>query len=231
MAVTTRVISVMTLEQVDLRLKELGWKPEAGVKLTLLEKKSVVREMLENLPTVTQAPGGHRNLSRKNKEELNHACVELQIPLTGNETKPQLTRKIKEKQMPTPDALANDMLADFGKYRGRTYEWIWSNDLNYCLWVTDTVVEEGPDKCSLGLKRLAEYIENRRQQQTPAIPGVASASISAAPATLSVLRDTVEDPEAEIESLQRRLEQLQSQLSTRRRKMTEKDADMTNTES
>ena len=73
--------------------------------------------------------------------------MELQIPLTGNGTKPQLTRKIKEKQMPTPEVMADDTLADLGKYRGRTYEWIWNHHRGYCLRVTDTAVEEGPDKC------------------------------------------------------------------------------------
>ena len=221
MAVTTRAIAMMTLEQVDLRLQELGWKPSPGVKLTLLEKKSVLRELLEELPVVHHTPskGGHRNLAKKTKEELKQICMELQIPLTGNETKPQLTRKIKEKQTPTPEVLADDTIADFGKYRGRTYEWIWSHDLSYCLWATDTVVEEG-GRCSTSLKRLAEYIENRRL----AAPGGASASTLAAPAsspaTLSMQRGAEEDPEAEIERLQKQMEELKSQLSSRRRKTT-----------
>ena len=222
MAITTRAIAMMTLEQVELRLQELGWKPNPGVKLTLLEKKSVLRELLEKLPVAHQTPdkqSGHRNLAKKNKEELKHICLELQIPLTGNETKPQLTRKIKEKQTPTPEVLADDTIADFGKYRGRTYEWIWSNDLSYCLWATDTVVEEG-ERCSASLRKLAEYIEHRRQG-TP--EGGASASTSAAPAsrpaTLSMQR-AEEDPEAEIERLQKQMDELKSQLSNRRRKKT-----------
>ena len=232
MAITTRAIAMMTLEQVELRLQELGWKPNQGVKLTLLEKKSVLRELLEKLPVAHQTPdkqSGHRNLAKKNKEELKQICLELQIPLTGNETKPQLTRKLKEKQTPTPEVLADDTIADFGKYRGRTYEWIWNNDRSYCLWATDTVVEEG-GRCSTSLKRLAEYIENRRL----AAPGGASASTSAAPAsspdTLSMQRGAEEDPEAEIERLQKQMEELKSQLSSRRRKTTApaQDANMPN---
>ena len=149
--------------------------------------------------------------------------MELQIHLTGNETKPQMTRKIKEQQVPPPEVLADDTPADFGKYRGRTYEWIWSHDLGYCLWATDTVVEEG-DKCSPSLRRLAEYIDNRRQAQ--GTPGMASGSLASgsaapasSPATLSAPRDVDQDPEAEIERLQKQMDELKSQLSSRRRKM------------
>ena len=156
----------------------------------------------------------------------------LQIPLTGNETKPQLTRKIKEKQL--PEVLADDTLVDFGRYRGRTHEWIWSNDLSYCHWVTDTVVEEG-DKCSISLKMLAEYIDNRRQQETRAAPEGASASTSAAPASsptpLSAPRTPEEDPEAELERLQQQMDELKNQISGRRRKKAARETDKPNTNS
>ena len=94
----------MKLDEVNALLAELGWRPDPAYKLTVLEKKSILREMLEKLPHVDLGTGkqqnGHRNLSKQNKEELNQMCVELRIHLTGNETKPQLTRKIKEKQTP-----------------------------------------------------------------------------------------------------------------------------------
>ena len=154
----------MRLEAVDTLLQNLGWQPPPGVKFTLLEKKSILRERLELLPTVDDAGLDAQRarvtkyglLAKKNKEKLNEICKELEIPFTGNETKPQLTRKIKEKQLLPPEVLADNERADFGKYRGRTYEWIYSNDPSYCHWVTDTFVEEGPDKCSTALRRLAE---------------------------------------------------------------------------
>lgn len=234
MVVTT--ISVMKLEEVDAMLQELGWKPDVGVRLTLLEKKSVLHELLEKNKDPGNQKHVNRTLSLKTKEELRQICMELQIHLTGNETKPQLTRKIKEKQRQPPEVLADDTLSDFGKHRGQTYEWIWSHDQSYCLWVTDTVVEEG-DKCSLSLKRLAEYIENRRQLQSRAASGGARASASAVPvsnpATLSpercVSREIEEDPEAEIERLQRKIDELKTQLSSRRRKTVERDTDMQST--
>ena len=224
----------MKLEEVNARLQELGWKPDPGVKLTLLEKKSALRELLEQSQDPGHRQKGYRSLAKMTKEELRQICMELQIHLTGNETKPQLTCKIKEKQAPPPEVLADDTLADFGKYRGRTYEWFWSHDPSYCLWVTDTVVEEG-DKCSPSLKRLAEYIENRRQMQTRAASEGPSASNSAAtassPATLSAPRDTEEDPKVEIEKLRQQIDELKSQISSQRRKTVARDADMQNTES
>ena len=238
MVVTTRGISVMPLEEVDAKLQELGWKPDAGMKLTLLEKKSVLRELIEKNPDNGKQQGIYGNLSKKNKEELKQICVGLQIHLTGNETKPHMTRKIKDKvvleQMPTPEVLTDYTLADFGKYRGKTYEWIWNSDQSYCLWVTDTVVEEG-DKCSRSLKKLAEYIESRRQPQLRAVSEKATASSvpgsapASSPVPLSVLRETEEDPEAEIEKLQRKMDELKSQLSSRRRKTVTRDTEMPDT--
>ena len=231
----TQGISRMRLEEVEAKLQELGWQADAGVKLTLLEKKSVLRELIEKRHEPSHQPNDYRNLSKKTKEELRHICVELQIQTTGNETKPQLTRKIKEWQTP-PEVTAEDTRADFGKYRGQTYEWIWSHDLSYCLWVTDTVVEEG-DKCSSSLKRLAEYIENRRQTQSRAAPGKGGASTSAAPASPDPSPDTLdlrkrkEDLEEEIERLQRQMDEMKSQLSTRRRKTFARDADMKDADS
>ena len=238
MVVTTRGISVMRVEEVDARLQEMGWKPDAGVKLTLLEKKSLLRELIENSQDNGKQQSTHNNLSRKNKEELKQTCVELNIYLTGNETKPQITRKIKEKaaleQTSTPEVLADDTLANFGKYRGKTHEWIWNNDRDYCLWVTDTYVEEG-DKCSPYLKKLAEYIESHRQQlhassEKAKSSSAARAAPASSPVPLSVLQKTEEDPESEIEKLQKKLDEMKSQLSTRRRKTVTKNTEMPDTE-
>ena len=221
----------MKLDEVNALLAELGWRPDPTCKLTVSEKKRVLREMLEKLPHVDLGAGkqqnGHRNLSKENKEELKQMCVDLRIPLTGNETKPQLTLKIKGKQTPPRVAPADETLADFGKYRGRTYEWIWDNDMSYCLWATDTVIEEG-EKCSPALKMLAEYIENRQHQQTRATPEGASASGSAASAT-SPCRPSaprVPDENPDIEKLLQQVDELRSQISSRRRKTATRDADM-----
>ena len=231
MVVTTRGISVMRVEEVDERLREMDWKPDAGVKLTLLEKKSLLRELIEKSQDKGKQQGTHNNLSRKNKEELRQTCTELNVYLTGNETKPQITRKIKDKialqRTSTSEMPADDNLANFGKYRGKTHEWIWSNDQDYCLWVTDTWVEEG-DKCSPHLKKLAEYIESQRQQpRASSATGTASAT---SPVPLSARPKTEECTETEIEQMQNKLDEMKNQLSSRRRKTTAKDAEMGNPE-
>ena len=234
MVVTTRGISVMRVEEVDARLQEMGWKPDAGVKLTLLEKKSLLRELIEKSQDNGKQQSTHNNLSRKNKEELKHTCVELNVYLTGNETKPHITRKIKDnialQRTSTSEVPADDNLANFGKYRGKTHEWIWNNDQDYCLWVTDTWVEEG-DKCSPHLKKLAEYIESRRQQPHASSERATSSSATGAasapsPVPLSARQKTEEDTETEIEKLQQKLDEMKNQLSSRRRKTVTKDAEM-----
>ena len=222
----SREISVMGLEEVDAQLQELGWKPAAAVEPTLLEKKVALRELLEK----NSRPGLQTALldDRKSKEELSKICMELRAHLRGTK----------------------DTMVDFGKYQGYTYELVWRKDPLYCMWVTDLAIEEG-DGCALPLKRLAEYIENRRQLQHQGSLGEASASSSAAPvsrqATFAALNDTmeypvsvilreagyerlqqlrVENPEAEIERLQQRLEELKIQRSSRRSKTAERDTDL-----
>ena len=231
MVVTTRGISVMRVEEVDARLQEMGWKPDAGVKLTLLEKKSLLRELIEKSQNNGKQQGNHNNLSRKNKEELRKTCVELNVYLTGNETKPQITRNIKEKmalqRTSTSEVLADDNLANFGKYRSKTHEWIWNNDQDYCLWVTDTWVEEG-DKCSPHLKKLAEYIESRRQHPASSERATSSSATgpASAPGPVPLSKKNDEDAETEIEKLQQKLDEMKNQLSSRRRNTVTKDAEM-----
>ena len=45
----------MTGKEVNMVLQALGWKPDPGVKLTLLKKRSVLVELLEKLPVVNEA--------------------------------------------------------------------------------------------------------------------------------------------------------------------------------
>ena len=66
------------------------------------------------------------DLSHKNKTELRDVCKPLSIPLSGHETKPRLTRKIKEVQAER-EPLRQATL-DFGRHRGKTYEWVGGAD-------------------------------------------------------------------------------------------------------
>ena len=95
MVLTTRGISSMKLEEVDAKLQDMGWQPASGVKLTLLEKKSILCELLEkSKEDDSGSQDDLKNFARKSKEELKKICSKLQIPLTGNETKPQLQRPL-----------------------------------------------------------------------------------------------------------------------------------------
>ena len=59
-------------------------------------------------------------LSHKNKTELRDLCKTLSMPLSGHETKPQLSRKVKEVQA-EPQPLRQATL-DFGRHQGKTNE-------------------------------------------------------------------------------------------------------------
>ena len=48
----------------------MGWQPDDGVRLTLLEKKSVLRELLERNQDPGHQQNDHHNLAKKTKEEL-----------------------------------------------------------------------------------------------------------------------------------------------------------------
>ena len=65
-----------------------------------------------------------RRSEPKDKTALRDLCMSLKIPLSGHETKLQLTKKIKEMQgerEPSRQAILN-----FGRHQGRTFEWVWS---------------------------------------------------------------------------------------------------------
>ena len=78
MVVTTRGISVMKLEEVDAQLRELGWKHDPGVKLTLLEKRNVLRERLEKLPVANKADLGSQQSGHSSLDVYAEADRRLQ---------------------------------------------------------------------------------------------------------------------------------------------------------
>ena len=80
-------------------------------------------------------------LSQKNWTELRDVCKALSIPWSGHEPKPQLTRKIKEEQ--AERAPLQQATLDFGRHRGKTYEWVGAHDKQNCEWAVMAVVEDG----------------------------------------------------------------------------------------
>ena len=151
-------VAHMSRDEVMDRLVQLGWEPTANVVYTLLEKKSILHELEEKMTKSEMNDNTNVcvGLSQKNKTELRDVCKVLSIPLSGRETKPQLTRKIKEVQAER-EPLRQATL-DFGRHRGKTYEWVCAHDKQYCEWAVMTIGEEGAT-ASPQLKKFATYVE------------------------------------------------------------------------
>ena len=85
--------------------------------------------------------------------------MSLKIPLSGHETKLQLTKKIKE--MPAEREPSRQAILNFGRHRGRTFEWVWSRQ---------TVLRVGSaDSCGRGCFRVSITAEVCRTHG--AVPG------------------------------------------------------------
>ena len=151
-------IAHMSRDEVMDRLVQLGWEPTANVTYTLLEKKSILHELEEKMTKSEMNDNTNvcAGLSQKNKTELRDVCKVLSIPLSGRETKPQLTRKIKEAQAEREPL--RQAILDFGRHRGKTYEWVCAHDKQYCEWAVMTNVEEGAT-ASPQLRKFATYVE------------------------------------------------------------------------
>ena len=81
------------------------------------------------------------------------------IPLSEHETKPQLTRKMKEVRAEREPL--RQAILDLGRHRGKTYEWVWAHDKQHCGWAVLTVVEDGAT-VSPQLKKFASHVELSR---------------------------------------------------------------------
>eukprot|EP00435_Cladocopium_sp_Y103_P053596 s94_g17.t1 len=107
------------------------------------------------------------NANSKNKRLLQTWCqVSLGMPITGNETIPQLQKAAMTRiyQETTPDG--QDPVG-FGKAAAMTYQEI-AADHQYCHWVKQTAAEGG---CSVQLSRLAKWLvaqESRGSNQVDA---------------------------------------------------------------
>ena len=112
-------IAYMSRDEVMDRLEQLGWEPVATVAYALLEKKSILHALEEKTTKseMNDSTNVCAGLSQKNETELRDMCKTLNIPLSGYETKPQLTRKIKEVQAER-EPLRQATL-DFGRHQGK----------------------------------------------------------------------------------------------------------------
>ena len=102
------------------------------------------------------------NTNSKTKKLLQMWCQNtLGMPISGNETIPQLQRAAMTRiyQETTPDA--QDPVG-FGKAASMTYQEI-ATDQQYCNWVKTTAAEGG---CSVQLSRLAKWLVTQETQPT-----------------------------------------------------------------
>ena len=128
---------------VELRSRVLQIYEERGIP-TKKNQRTDMREMVVQL-----------NKASSRKNTLQQHCRDLGIPVTGNETKPQLQKaamiRIYEKSTPDPmDPVG------FGKAAALTYAEIRS-DTQYCNWVR-TTWKEDPQGCCPQLGRLAQWL-------------------------------------------------------------------------
>ena len=90
----------------------MGTSCERGTRASQKEEHLARKSEMNDNPNVCAG------LSQKNKTELRDVYKALSIPLSGHETKPQVTRKIKEVQAER-EPLRQATL-DFGRHRGET---------------------------------------------------------------------------------------------------------------
>ncbi|CAK9095430.1 Copia protein [Durusdinium trenchii] len=132
------------IEELELRSRVLQIYEERGIP-TKKNQRTDMREMVVQL-----------NKASNRKNTLQQHCRDLGIPVTGNETKPQLQKaamiRIYEKRC-TPDPMDP---VGFGKAAALTYAEIRS-DTQYCNWVRATWKED-PQRCCPQLSRLAQWL-------------------------------------------------------------------------
>ena len=103
------------------RTAGMGTSCERGVHASRKEEKNILHELEEKVTKseVNDNPNVCAGLSQKNKTELREVCKSLSILLSGQETKPQLTRKIKEVQIEREPP--RQAILEFGRHGGRCY--------------------------------------------------------------------------------------------------------------
>ena len=187
------------------RPEQLGCEPAANVAHTLLEKKSILHELEEKVTKseMNDNPNVCAGLSQKNKTELRDMCKALRIPLSGHETKPQLTTKMNEVR-----ALRQANRALQTTTREDVRVGVCAHDTQYCEWAVLTVVEDGAT-ASPQPKKFASHV----QRSLGTFPRLTSS-----PRRKLHSRTTKLDPEEELADLVKRVEYLQAMVRQRKDK-------------
>jgi len=80
--------------------------------------------------------------------------------LSGSLPKPswQQTAPLRKSVAKAPPTKDGEQILDFGKHRGRTYLWAYTNQPGYCYWI---VSRDHRSDCSAGLRAFAQYLERK----------------------------------------------------------------------
>ena len=155
----------MTKAQLTEALNSYGEHPaktwtKVEIRARLLELQGRDQEPTQREMNSTTLETMTRELRKasKSKATLRDFCAnELELQLTGNETKPQLEMKGMRAIIQKAPAEARDLVG-FGRHSELRYVDIQTTHADYGRWVVQTA-REGPQDCDPRLKRLADWLE------------------------------------------------------------------------
>ncbi|CAE7691047.1 RE1 [Symbiodinium sp. CCMP2592] len=155
----------MTKAQLTEELKKYGEHPakawtkvEIRARLLELQNRDTEPTQKEMNSTTLETMTRELRKASKTKDLLRTFCAEeLELQLTGNETKPQLEMKGMRAILQRAPAEARDIVG-FGRHSELRYEDIQKTHIDYGRWVMQTA-REGPQDCDPRLKRLADWLE------------------------------------------------------------------------
>ena len=162
----------MTKEQLKAELWKFQEHPAPGwtkveIRQRLLELQGRDQEPTQRELTSTTLQNVTREMRKasKTKAALNQYCTEeLNLTLTGNETKPQLEMKAMSKILEITPGESMDV-AGFGRHVDRRYHEFLNELRSYGEWVVQTA-RENPQSSDPRLRRLAAWLEPRMAMET-----------------------------------------------------------------
>ena len=154
----------MTKSQLTEELYKYGEHPakswtkvEIRARILELQRRDVEQTQREMNSTTLETMTREMRKASKTKSALVTFCTnELEMNLSGNETKPQLEMKAMQVILKKAPAEKRDIVG-FGRHSQQRYEHIRTTYTEYGRCVMQTAME-GPDSCDPRLKRLADWL-------------------------------------------------------------------------
>jgi hypothetical protein len=147
-------VSKMSRDDCMTVIRNLNQERRVMEGMTLAELRDLIKEMIGDTKAAKQTSPLYQ-LAEKSKGELKARAESLNIPLTGNEVKANLMRKIRE----TTAAMTiptGEELMEFGKYREETMSAVQQKYPDYVQWAITMVSEEGAG-CNFRLRQFVAY--------------------------------------------------------------------------